>query len=92
MLGAGGAAHHLFDPAPAAAPLTGKKSPSLTLGGRRRRASTTFFVASGRGNRNTCSRVSQGTVIWARDHAEHERRWISAPVDLALTEIAPSPA
>lgn len=81
VLGVGGAAHHLFDPR------SGRSATSWkTLSVHHRSAavadalSTTFYVASADEIAALLPRFP-GTIVWARDHAGADRRWISGAVD-----------
>lgn len=81
VLGAGGAAHHLFDPR------SGRSADGWkTVTVHHRSAavadalSTTFYVASADEITALLPRFP-GTSVWARSHAGHDRRWIAAPVD-----------
>jgi FAD:protein FMN transferase len=81
VLGASGAAHHLFDPR------SGRSAPhwkKITVHHRSAAVadalSTALYVASGEEIEVLLPRFA-GTVIWATDHSERERRWISPPVD-----------
>jgi thiamine biosynthesis lipoprotein len=81
VLGAGGAAHHLFDPR------SGRSTACWqTLSVHHRSAavadalSTTFYVASADEIAALLPRFP-GTIVWARDHAGADRRWISGAVD-----------
>ena len=82
VLGAGGGAHHLFDPR------SGRSAAhwnAVTVYHQRSAAvadalSTTFYVASTAEIAALLPRFP-GTVVWTRDRAATDRRWISAPVD-----------
>ena len=84
VLGAAGAAHHLFDPRTGRSAAYWKK---ITVHHRSAAVadalSTALYVASANEIEALLPRVA-GTVIWATDHDERERRWISPPVDLAV--------
>lgn len=80
VLGAGGAAHHLFDPR------SGRSAACWrTVSVHHRSAavadalSTTFYVASADDIAALLPRFP-GTIVWARDHADADRRWISGAV------------
>ena len=80
VLGAGGAAHHLFDPRSGRS-AAGWKTVSVY---HRSAAvadalSTTFYVASADEIAALVPRFP-GTIVWARDHAGADRRWISGAV------------
>lgn len=88
VLGAGGAAHHLFDPRSGRSAACWK---TVTVHHRSAAVadalSTTFYVASA-GEIAALLPRFPGTVVWARDHANVDRRWIAAPVDgVALREV-----
>lgn len=77
VLGAGGAAHHLFDPR------SGRSAACWqTVSVHHRSAavadalSTTFYVASADEIAALLPRFP-GTIVWARDHEGADRRWIS---------------
>lgn len=81
VLGAGGAAHHLFDPR------TGRSAAcwkTVTVHHRSAAVadalSTTFYIASADQIAALLPRFP-GTIVWARDNANVDRRWIAAPVD-----------
>jgi FAD:protein FMN transferase len=81
VLGASGAAHHLFDPR------SGRSAAGWkTLSVHHRSAavadalSTTCYVASADEIAALLPRFP-GTIVWARDHAGADRRWISGAVD-----------
>lgn len=81
VLGAGGAAHHLFDPR------SGRSAAhwsTLTVHHRSAAVadalSTTFYIASADEMASLLTGFP-GAVIWARDHAGIDRRWIAAPAD-----------
>jgi len=82
VLGAGGAAHHLFDPR------SGRSATSwnaVTVYHHRSAAiadalSTTCYVASAAEIAAFVARFP-GTVVWAREQGAIDRRWISAPID-----------
>lgn len=88
VFGAGGAAHHLFDPR------SGRSAAGWrTVTVHHRSAavsdalSTTFYVASADEIPAMLPRFP-GTVVWARDHAGNDRRWIAAPAEgIDLREI-----
>ncbi len=81
VLGASGAAHHLFDPRSGRSASHWKK---ITVHHRSAAVadalSTALYVASADEIETLLPRFA-GTVIWATDHNERERRWISPPVD-----------
>lgn len=81
VLGASGAAHHLFDPRTGRSAGYWKK---ITVHHRSAAVadalSTALYVASGDEIEALLPRFA-GTVIWALDHNEVEWRWISPPVD-----------
>ena len=81
MLGASGTAHHLFDPRSGRSAAHWKK---ITVHHRSAAVadalSTALYVASADEIETLLPRFA-GTVIWATDHNERERRWISPPVD-----------
>ncbi len=81
VLGACGVAHHLFDPRTGRSAGNWKK---ITVHHRSAAVadalSTALYVASGDEIEALLPRFA-GTAIWALDHNEVERRWISPPVD-----------
>lgn len=81
VLGAGGAAHHLFDPRSGRSAAHWK---TVTVHHRSAAVadalSTTFYVASIDEIESLLTHFP-GAVIWARDHAGIDRRWIAAPAD-----------
>ena len=81
VLGAGGAAHHLFDPRSGRSAAHWK---TVTVHHRSAAVadalSTTFYVASIHEIESLLTHFP-GAVIWARDHAGSDRRWIAAPAD-----------
>lgn len=81
VLGAGGAAHHLFDPRSGRSAVHWK---ALTVHHRSAAVadalSTTFYIASADEIASLLPGFP-GTVVWARDHANVDRRWIAAPAD-----------
>jgi thiamine biosynthesis lipoprotein len=81
VLGADGAAHHLFDPRSGRSAAAWK---TVTVHHRSAAVadalSTAFYVASAEEIKALLPRFP-GTLVWARDHANTERRWIAAPVD-----------
>ena len=81
ILGASGTAHHLFDPRSGRSASHWKK---ITVHHRSAAVadalSTALYVASADEIETLLPRFA-GTVIWATDHNECERRWISPPVD-----------
>jgi len=81
VLGADGAAHHLFDPRSGRSAACWK---TVTVHHRSAAVadalSTTFYIASA-GEISALLPRFPGTVVWARDHANADRRWIAAPVD-----------
>lgn len=81
VLGAGGAAHHLFDPRSGRSAACWK---TVTVHHRSAAVadalSTTFYVASPDEIATLLPRFP-GTIVWTRDHANADRRWIAAPVD-----------
>ena len=81
VLGAGGAAHHLFDPRSGRSASHWK---ALTVHHRSAAVadalSTAFYIASADEIASLLPRFP-GTVVWARDHADIDRRWIAAPAD-----------
>ena len=87
MLGAGGAAHHLFDPR------TGRSAAQwrrITVHHRSAAIadalSTALYLTSIDEIKAILLRIP-GVIVWARDHAEREWRWSSSPVDgVALEE------
>ncbi len=88
VLGAGGAAHHLFDPR------SGRSATRWrTVSVHHRSAavadalSTTCYVASAGEIAALLPRVP-GTIVWARDHAGADRRWISGAVDGVVLPLA----
>jgi FAD:protein FMN transferase len=88
VLGAGGAAHHLFDPRSGRSAAHWK---TVTVHHRSAAVadalSTTFYIASA-GEIAALLPRFPGTVVWARDHANVDRRWIAAPVDgVVLQEV-----
>lgn len=80
VLGASGAAHHLFDPRNGRSASHWKK---ITVHHRSAAVadalSTALYVASSDEIEALLPRFA-GTVIWATDHDERERQWISPPV------------
>lgn len=80
VLGASGAAHHLFDPRNGRSATHWKQ---ITVHHRSAAVadalSTAFYVASSEEIEALLPRFA-GTVIWATDHDQCERRWISPPV------------
>lgn len=86
VLGAGGAAHHLFDPRSGRSATRWK---TVTVHHRSAAVadalSTALYVASAD---EIAALLPQfpGTIAWTRDHANIDRRWISAPVDGVLRE------
>jgi FAD:protein FMN transferase len=88
VLGTGGVAHHLFDPRSGRSAACWK---TVTVHHRSAAVadalSTTFYVASA-GEIAALLPRFPGTVVWARDHANVDRRWIAAPVDgIVLGEV-----
>lgn len=88
VLGAGGAAHHLFDPR------SGRSATRWrTVSVHHRSAavadalSTTCYVASA-GEIAALLPRFPGTIVWARDHAGADRRWISGAVDGVVLPLA----
>lgn len=88
VLGAGGAAHHLFDPR------SGRSATRWrTVSVHHRSAavadalSTTCYVASADEIAALLPRFP-GTIVWARDHAGADRRWISGAVDGVVLPLA----
>lgn len=88
VLGAGGAAHHLFDPR------SGRSATRWrTVSVNHRSAavadalSTTCYVASADEIAALLPRFP-GTIVWARDHAGADRRWISGAVDGVVLPLA----
>lgn len=81
VLGAGGVAHHLFDPRSGRSAAHWK---ALTVHHRSAAIadalSTTFYIASAEEIAALLPRFP-GTVVWARNHANVDRRWIAAPAD-----------
>ena len=81
VLGAGGAAHHLFDPRSGRSAACWK---TVTVHHRSAAVadalSTTFYIASADEIAALLPRFP-GTVVWARDHAGIDRRWVAAPAD-----------
>ncbi len=81
-LGASGAAHHLFDPRNGRSAAHWKK---ITVHHRSAAVadalSTALYVASADEIAALLPRLA-GTAIWATDHDDRERRWISPPVDV----------
>lgn len=81
VLGAGGAAHHLFDPRSGRSAALWK---TVTVHHRSAAVadalSTTFSIASADEIAALLPRFP-GTVVWARDHADIDRRWIAGPAD-----------
>ena len=81
VLGAGGAAHHLFDPRSGRSAAGWK---AVTVHHRSAAVadalSTAFYVASAEEITALLPRFP-GTLVWARDYADHDRRWTAAPVD-----------
>lgn len=81
VLGAGGAAHHLFDPRSGRSASHWK---TVTVHHRSAAVadalSTAFYIASADEIASLLT-AFPGAVIWARDHAGIDRRWIAAPVD-----------
>ena len=81
VLGASGAAHHLFDPRSGRSASHWRK---ITVHHRSAAVadalSTALYVASADEIEVLLPRFA-GTVIWATDHNERERRWTSPPVD-----------
>ena len=82
VLGAGGAAHHLFDPRSGR---SAARWSTVTVHHHRSAAvadalSTTLYVASAAEIDALIPRFP-GTVVWARDDRTVDRRWVSAPVD-----------
>ncbi len=82
ILGAGGTAHHLFDPR------TGRSAncwKTVTVHHRRSAAvadalSTTLYVANAAEVEALVPRFP-GTVVWTRDHDAVDRRWVTTPAD-----------
>lgn len=81
VLGAGGAAHHLFDPRSGRSAAHWK---TMTVHHRSAAVadalSTTFYIASADEIASLMPGFP-GTAVWARDHADVDRRWIAAPAD-----------
>jgi thiamine biosynthesis lipoprotein len=81
VLGAGGAAHHLFDPRSGRSAAGWK---AVTVHHRSAAVadalSTAFYAASAEEITALLPRFP-GTRVWARDRADIDRRWIAAPVD-----------
>jgi thiamine biosynthesis lipoprotein len=81
VLGAGGAAHHLFDPRSGR---SADRWKAVTVHHRSATVadalSTTFYIASADEIAALLPRFP-GTIVWARDHANIDRRWIAAPAD-----------
>ena len=86
VLGAGGAAHHLFDPRSGRSAVHWK---ALTVhygsAAVADALSTTFYIASADEIASLLP-AFPGTVVWARDHADIVRRWIAAPADDATRQ------
>jgi thiamine biosynthesis lipoprotein len=81
VLGAGGAAHHLFDPRSGRSASCWKNvSVHHRSAAVADALSTTFYIATADEIAALLTRFP-GTVIWARDHANIDRRWSAAPVD-----------
>lgn len=84
VLGASGAAHHLFDPRSGRSASHWKR---ITVHHHSAAVadalSTALYVASGEEIESLLPRFA-GTVIWATHHREYERRWISPPVDVTV--------
>lgn len=84
VLGAGGTAHHLFDPRSGRSATRWK---TVTVHHRSAAVadalSTALYIASAE---EIAALVPQfpGTIAWARDHAKLDRRWVSAPVNGVL--------
>ena len=80
VLGAGGAAHHLFDPRSGRSAAHWK---TVTVHHNSAAVadalSTTFYIASAAEIVALLPRFP-GTVVWARDYANHDWHWIAAPV------------
>ena len=88
VLGADGAAHHLFDPrsgrsAACWRTVTVHHSSAAVADA----LSTAFYVASAAEIAALLPRFP-GTIVWARDHASIDRRWIAAPVDDVVSQDA----
>lgn len=81
MLGASGTAHHLFDPRSGRSAAHWNR---ITVHHRSAAVadalSTALYAASADEIETLLPRFA-GTVIWATDHDNRERRWISPPVD-----------
>lgn len=81
VLGARGAAHHLFDPRSGRSAARWR---TVTVHHRSAAVadalSTAFYIASADEITALLPRFP-GTAVWARDHAGADRRWIAAPVD-----------
>ena len=81
VLGASGAAHHLFDPRNGRSAAHWK---TITVHHRSAAVadalSTALYAASADEIEALLPRFA-GTAIWATDHDGRERRWISPPVD-----------
>lgn len=81
VLGASGAAHHLFDPRSGRSAAQWKK---ITVHHRSAAVadalSTALYAASAEEIEALLPRFA-GTVIWATDRDQRERRWISPPVE-----------
>ena len=81
VLGAGGAAHHLFDPRSGRSAARWK---TVTVHHRSAAVadalSTAFYIATADEIASLLPRFP-GTSVWARDHAGIDRRWIAAPAD-----------
>jgi len=88
VLGAGGAAHHLFDPRSGRSAAHWK---ALTVHHRSAAVadalSTMFYIASAEEIATLLPRFP-GTVVWARNRANVDRRWIAAPADDATWQDA----
>ncbi len=81
VLGAGGAAHHLFDPRSGRSAAHWKR---ITVHHRSAAVadalSTTLYVATASEIERLLPQLS-GTVIWGLDREDRERRWVSSPMD-----------
>lgn len=81
VIGAGGAAHHLFDPRSGRSAAYWKK---VTVHHRSAAVadalSTAFYIAAADEIASLLPRFP-GASVWARDHADIDRSWIAAPAD-----------
>ena len=81
VLGAGGTAHHLFDPRSGRSAVHWKTISVHHRSAAVADALSTALYAASAGEIEALLPRFAGTVIWATDHNYSDRRWISPPVD-----------